>query len=225
MIGFGSALAGIGSLANVGLGIADMIKSGKRQREAQSFFEKNKYDIPESAKAALQIAERQAGTYGMAGQDVMESNVKQTTAQGVDLAKESGQSSSDVLAMLASLYGGEQSQMQNIGQAAAQDWQGKQRQLQSALGTMAGLENQKWEYNVLYPYQQMLGQAEVYGTRGRQQLQSGLSGLASVGMGIEQMSNANRQFEDWKKVMLGTIGKGQGSPALQESVMDRYRVG
>lgn len=208
----GAILAGAGSLLNAGMGVADLIKSGKKQREAQSFFEKNKYEIPESAQAALDIAQRQAGTYGLAGQDLMESKVKQSTVQGVGMAQEAGQSSSDVLSMLASLYGGEQAQMQNIGQAAAQDWQNKHGQLQSALGTMAGLEQQKWQYNVLYPYTQMLGQAEAYGTRGRQQLQSGLGGLASVGMGLEQMSTAQNQFNDWKKTMLGSVGTKSMQP-------------
>lgn len=201
----GAAIAGAGSLLGAGLGVADMIKAGKLQKKAQSFFEKNKYDIPESAQASLDIAQRRAGEYGLAGQPLIESNIKQSTAQGVGAAQEAGQSSSDVLAMLSSLYGNQQAQMQNLGVTAAQDYETKQRELQSALGTMAGYEDQKWQYNVLYPYEQMLNQASAYGTRGRQQLQSGLGGLASVGMGLEQMNRADSQLADWKQTMFGSM--------------------
>ena len=47
----GAIIGGLGGLAQVGLGISDRIKGNRKLKEAQSFYDQNKYEIPESAKS------------------------------------------------------------------------------------------------------------------------------------------------------------------------------
>lgn len=186
-------IGGVAGLAQVGMGITDKIKAAKKQKEAQSFWEKNKYQIPESAKSQLALAERSAAGLRLPGQDIMEENIRTSTAQGVQDAKEAAMSGGDVLGMLSQVYSGQQNQFKQLGLEAAQNYQQRQQYLGSVLGQMAGYEQQKWQYNSLYPYQQMLGQAEAYGNRGAQQINSGLGSIAgAAGMYMQGQSAQNQ---------------------------------
>lgn len=195
-LGTAALVAGISGgalgLGSIGLGIGKSAKAKKARRKAQSTFDKNKYEIPESARASLQSAQRQASEVGLAGQDVMEAQLGQSTAQGVGASQEVGTSSSDVLGMLSQLYGNQQAQQQNIGIQAAQQYQQNQSSLQGALGTMAGYEDQKWKYNVLYPYQQQMSAAGQMADQGASMINSGMSTIGNVAGGMAQMGMAQQ---------------------------------
>ena len=200
-------IGGVAGLAQVGMGIADKIKAAKKQKEAQSFWEKNKYQIPESAKSQLALAERSAAGLRLPGQDIMEENIRTSTAQGVQDAKEAAMSGGDVLGMLSQVYSGQQNQFKQLGLEAAQNYQQRQQYLGSVLGQMAGYEQQKWKYNSLYPYQQMLGQAQDYGNMGAQQITSGIGTLGSAASTFMQGQSAQEQLGIMKKY----YGVGNGS--------------
>jgi hypothetical protein len=91
--------------------------------------------------------------------------------------------------------------------SAAQDYQQRQQYLGSVLGQMAGYEQQKWQYNSLYPYQQMLGQAQDYGNRGAQQITSGIGTLGSAANTFMQGKFMDRQLGIMEKY----YGVGSGS--------------
>ena len=207
MIG-AAIIGGVAGLAQLGMGIADKIKAAKKQKEAQSFWEKNKYQIPESAKSQLALAERSAAGLRLPGQDIMEENIRTSTAQGVQDAKEAAMTGGDVLGMLSQVYSGQQNQFKQLGLEAAQNYQQRQQYLGSVLGQMAGYEQQKWQYNSLYPYQQMLGQAEAYGNRGAQQINSGLGSIAGAAGMFMQGQAAQKQLGIMEKY----YGVGSGSP-------------
>ena len=190
-----AAISGGVGLLQTGLGIGKAAKAKKARRKAQSIFDKNKYEIPESARASLQSAQRQASEVGLAGQDVMEAQLGQSTAQGVSAAQEVGTSSSDVLGMLSQMYGNQQSQQQSIGIQAAQQYQQNQGTLQNSLSNMANLEDQKWKYNVLYPYQQQMGAAGQMEDQGTSMINSGLSTIGNVAGGMAQMGMAQQGLD------------------------------
>lgn len=204
----GAAIAATGSLANIGFGIADRIRAKKEYNKAQSFFEQNKFDIPEAAKASLDIAQRQASSYRMPGQDIAEERLGQATASGVAQARRVGQSPSDVLAMLSNLYGSQMQGEQNLALQGAQQYQANQRNFQNALSQYGQLENEKWKYNVLYPYQQMLGRSSQFQDRGTQELNSGFMGIAQTGAGYMQAKALENAYESWGKQQ----GFGQSAP-------------
>jgi len=190
----GAITGGVSGLAQVGIGIADKIKAAKKQKEAQSFWEKNKYEIPESAKEQLQLAERSAAGLRLPGQDIMEENIGSTTAQGVEEAKNAAMTGSDVLGMLSQVYGTQMTQQKGIGLAAAQDYRQRQQFLSGVLGNMAQLEDKKWEENVKNPYALMLGQATDYGNRGASQINAGMGTLSNAASTYMQGQAANKQL-------------------------------
>lgn len=192
---------GLGLLQS-GIGIADMIKGRKTLKKAQSFYEKNKYEIPEAARSSLGVAERQASSLKMPGEDIARARLAESTAAGVGSAQQAATSASDVLSVLSGLYGQQMSGEQDILMAGAERYDRNQAQLMNALNTMAGFEREKWQYNVLYPYQQMLGQAEAYSTRGRQELSAGLGSLGQTAGSFANISSQQRMFDDYLARML-----------------------
>ena len=187
-------IGGVSGLAQLGMGISDKIKAAKKQKEAQSFWEKNKYQIPESAKAQLQLAERSAAGLRLPGQDIMEENIRTSTAQGVQDAKDAAMSGGDVLGMLSQVYGGQQNQFKQLGLAASQDYQQRQQFLSGILGNMAQLEDRKWEENSKNQYLLKLGQAQDYGNRGSSQINAGVGTLFGTASGLMQGQQAKKEL-------------------------------
>ena len=199
-------IAGVAtSGTQLGLGIADSIKGKRTLKKAQSFYEKNKYEVPESAEAALDVAQRQAQGLALPGEDIARERIGQTTSQAIGQAKQAATSSSDVLGMLASVYGNQMLQEQGLVEAGAARYDAQQGNLQNALNTMAGYEDQKWQYNVLYPYQQMLGQAEAYQSRGREGIGMGLAGLGQTASMYGEQVAAENQYADWYGNLMGRM--------------------
>lgn len=204
-----------------GIGIADRIKGKKLLKDAQSFWEKNKFQIPESAKSALGLAERQAQTFRLPGEDIARAEIGATTASGVGAAKDVATSSSDVLNVLSSLYGGEQQQQRDLAMTGAQRYDQNQAILTQELGRMAGWENQKWTYNSLYPYQQMLGQAEAYQTRGAQEIAMGLNAIGGGAGDLMQLNSAEQQNQDFMNQNVYSLGGSQMPNVSTMSQADR----
>lgn len=180
---------------NIAFGIGSKRRARKKRRRAQKFFEQNKYEIPESARASLDVAQRQASEVALPGQDVLESRLGQTTAQGVGAAQEVSTTSSDVLGVLTNLYGSQQMRQQDIGLQAAQQYSANQANLQQSLNTMAGYEEQKWKYNVLYPYQQQMAAAGQLRAEGTQQISQGLGQVAGAVSGYGQYAGAQQGLQ------------------------------
>ena len=214
-----SLLIGAGTgLLQGGLGLSDRAKGKKKLREAQSFFDKNKYAIPESAKAALGSAERQAAGVRLPAEDLRRAQIAEATAGGVGAVQQAATSASDVLGSLSQLYRGQQEAEQDLAIAGAERYDRNQAMLRQELGRMADLERERWQYNTLYPYQQMLGQAEAYQTRGAQGIGQGLGMIGSAAGGFAQMSSAEQQYQDF----LGSMGLGNQSPYAGMNNRQKY---
>ena len=198
-------ISGASSLLQTGLGFIDERRGQKKLKKAQSFYEQNKYDIPQSAEAALDVAQRQAQGLALPGEDIARERIGQTTSQAIGQAKQAATSSSDILGILASVYGNQMLQEQGLVEAGAARYDAQQGNLQNALNTMAGYEDQKWQYNVLYPYQQMLGQAEAYQSRGREGIGMGLAGLGQTASMYGEQASAESQYADWYGNLMGRM--------------------
>lgn len=218
--GVSGAVGMVGGLAQLGFGIADRIKGKRKLKEAQSFYEQNKYAIPEAARAGLGVAERQAAGLRLPGEDIRRAQMQEAVAGGVGAAQQAATSASDVQATLANLYGQQITGEQNLGIEGARRYDINQQQLQQSLGMMAGYEDIEWQQNVLAPYQQMLGQAEALQSRGGQGMGAGFGGLGGTGAGIMQQQGAQKRYDQWLQQQVGT----QLSPYGQ-NVVDRRFLG
>lgn len=198
----------IPGLIQTGFGIADRIKGKRKLKEAQSFFEENKYAIPEGAKGALGVAERQASGLRLPGEDILRSRAAEATSGAVGAAQQAATSSSDILGVLGNVYGQQQQREQDISLAGANRFDQNQAALRGELGRFAGFEQEKWKYNALMPYQQMLGQAEALSSRGTQGISMGLSaigGQAGLNRQVQGAENRQGQFMDMMGFTQGNL--------------------
>jgi hypothetical protein len=173
-------------LLQTGIGFGKSIKANKIRKKAQSFFESNQYQVPESAQAALGVAQRQANGLSLPGESQIRAKLGETTATGIQQARNVGTSSSDILGMMSGLYANQQRQETGLGIQAANRYDQNQRYLGQALNDMAGYEDKKWQYNVLYPYQQMMGQAGQLSGQANQMISGGLGQVANAGAAFMQ---------------------------------------
>jgi hypothetical protein len=198
---------GLSGLISTGLGIADRVKGKRKLEEAQDFYSKNKHQIPESLKASLQSAEQSAQGFRLPGEDIRRAEIAEATAGGLGAAQQAATSSSDVLSVLAGLYGSQQAQERGLAVEGAERYDRNQAMLRDELGRMAQAEDEKWKYQVLYPYDQMLNQAQAYSERGAAGIGAGLGTIGEAAGSYMQLSSAEQQYQDFLNRMFATSEK------------------
>lgn len=203
-----------------GLGVYQAIQGGRSRRQArrlrrqaESFYEKNRFEIPESATRALESAEQQAAMIRLPGQDIMEERIGATTASGIGASREAAQTSTDLMANIANLFEAQTQAEQNLGMQAAQRYDINQATLRGELGRMSALEQEKWRQNVLTPYRQKLAAAGQLMGAGTQELAGGIGGIAQAGAGVaniaSQQALLNQQFQQFKELFQQPYGTNQ----------------
>lgn len=197
----GLVAGAISGLTQAGLGIADRVKGKRKLEEAQDFYSKNKKQIPESLKAELANAERQAQGFRLPGEDIRRAEIAEATAGGLGAATTAATSASDVLSVLSGLYGSQQQQEQDLGLAGAERYDRNQAMLREELGRMAQAEDEKWQYNVLYPYEQMLNQAEAYSGRGGEEIGMGLGTIGEAAGAYSQLASSEDMYNQFLERM------------------------
>ena len=165
--------------------------------EAQSFYEENKYKIPEGAKAALGVAERQAGGLRLPGEDILRSRAAEATSGALGASQQAATSSSDILNTLGDVYGRQQEREQDILLQGVNRYDRNQTALRGELGRMAGFEETKWKYTGLMPYQQMLGQAQMISERGAGGLSGGLGAAGETAAMQSQAAGAQSSYQNY----------------------------
>ena len=155
--------------------------------------------IPEEAKAALGIAERGAMSPTLPAEDLRRAQIGERVAEGVSAGQGAATSSSDVLSLLSNLYGQSMGAEQNLAIEGAERYDRNQSALRGELGRMADWEQQKWNYDVLMPYQQMLGQAEAYSQRGAQEIGMGMGAIGGAASDYVTGTSANQMYEEFLK--------------------------
>jgi len=214
----GLIAGGVAGLAQTAMGIADRVKAKKEREAAQSFYEQNKYKIPESAIASLGSAERQASSARLPLEDLRRQQISEATATGLGAAQQAGTSASDVLGVLSGLYGSQQRAEQGLALQGAERFDANQQMLRSELGRMSELENQRWQYNVLYPYQQKLATAGQLQERGAQGIGMGLGTIGQAAGAYSQLAGAESQYQNFLNSM-GLGGKYAGMSNKEKAQM------
>lgn len=200
---FGPWGAAVGGVIGGAAGFFKGKKDKKEADAAQSFFDKNKYEIPESVKAALQNAERQASGVRLPAEDMRRAQMQQVTAQGLGAAQNVATSASDVQAMLAQVYGQQMMGEQNMAIEGAQRYDENQAQLQRAQMLMGGYEDIEWQQNVLAPYNQMINQASLNQQQRAQEMSSVFNTIGSYGAGKIQEQGAQGRYDEYMNYLRG----------------------
>jgi len=105
--------------------------------------------------------------------------------------------------VLSGLYGSQQQQERGMAVEGAERYDRNQAMLRDELGRMAQAEDEKWQYNTLYPYNQMLDQAAAYSGRGGEGIGAGLGTIGEAAGAYSQLASAEEQYNQFLERMFG----------------------
>ena len=190
--------AGLG-LVKSAVGIGQMLFNKKPERPT--------YTMPTELNQILGISKYLASQRGLPGQDIMQRNLANTTAQGVGAVQETTTGGAG-LGAVAQMYGNQQQQQMNLDVAGANAYAQSLQGVQQALGMVAQGRNQEFEYNVNMPYQRALQEYYQKRTSGAQNLFGGIQDIS----GAASIYGQNQQFNTMMDRLYGT---GQPAPQPQ----------
>jgi hypothetical protein len=189
-------VAAIPALISAGVGIWQTLKANKLAKE-----ERPDYQIPQSEKDALSIAQQLATQRELPGQDIMEQNIRSGTASGISRMTEVADSPAMLLGNIANMVGKENQSMNQLGIASANYYTQNQRNLQSSLQRMGQQELSKWQYDEMKPYEEAMHAAATMREGGLQNIVGGVKGAVAGVMS----ANQNAQIAEQNKEYMGIL--------------------
>ena len=195
----------IPALMQAGVGIWQMNKA-RKLAEA----ERPEYEIPQSEKDALSIAQQLATQRELPGQGAMEENIRANTASGISRMSEVADSPAMLLGNIATMTNKENQALNQLGISAANYYAQNQRNLQGALSRMGQQELAKWQYDEMKPYEEAMQAAAMMREGGLQNIvggaKSGISNAIAIGQNKE-IREQNKDFLDaYKEYFKGLKG-------------------
>lgn len=194
------------------LGAGQKIGSAIERRNAEKNFQN--YEIPSGVNAMMDVMKSLSTQTEMPGSDLLRSRMDKTTAQGVETAQRTSESSGDVLGLLGSVYSNQLSNAQNKSIQDAQFYQQNRLRFADALEKFGGYQTEKWKYNELYPYMQKMTAAGQTDAAGSQNISSGIGSMINVAGGKSNMDWMDINQTEWMNNMLGKYNQPT-SPAIQ----------
>lgn len=204
--------------AKTGLGALQAYKGNKAAKSAI----RSEYEIPSAVNEQLKLAKAQALQTQLPGQSQIESNISGGVQTGIRAAKESG----DPVAMMATISALNANQNQAYNQLGVQGAQFKQQNmanLQNVLGNYGQYQDKAFGYNKDEPYRNKAAAAEALKGSGIQNIASGLSDAAGIGM----QSMANKQQGDMMSKWFGankTIPTGSTASNANTNVLQSMGI-
>jgi hypothetical protein len=133
-----------------------------------------------------------------------------SASRGVEAARRTAESPSDVLSVLGKVYGDSYMGFeQNLATQGEQAYERRQGALMGALNQFAGYETERWQYNELYPYMQKMQAAGEMAGAGGANVSGGLNmGMQTFGTQAD-IKQQNNMFDQWKTWQKGSMGGGQ----------------
>ena len=211
-----AAAAGAGAFpyiaaAQAAIGVGQAIAGGIRRRKAKKNFQE--YQIPDSAKAYLDKATSIASQRGVPGEDIYRNNALGSASRAVETAERAAGSSADVLDVLSKVYGQNYMDFEkNMAVSGEQAYQRNQGLLTNAMKYMAELEQQRWQYNELYPYMQEMQGAGQMDASGWGNINNAINmGMNQYGTN-QQIKSQEKMFNEYKKWKFGeSMGTGNSN--------------
>ncbi len=164
-------------------------RSRARDRREQLMADMPEFETPQSIEQLTSLygdylsqVERQEG---LPGQEQMEANIRESTAQGIQDIRETARTSTQALGATTDVIDREIESIQQLEIEGAR--QQARRELQArelygqALGNQAQYEEQAWRYNEFMPWRTELAQAQANVRGGQRTFESGLGDLVSAG--------------------------------------------
>lgn len=188
----------LSSVLQGGAGLGQLLGGlfGQPQRPTQP--------IPEAATNALNVSKSLAAQTKLPGQDILETQLGERTAQSTRSLEKMGAGGAG-LGALANIYGQEMGQRRNLAVDAARYHVGNQSQLINQENNMANMQNQIWHQNIGDKYnQQAAASSALIG-----------GGMTNVYNGANNLAGANF-YQNLFNPKNSTLGGNQNMNALQK---------
>lgn len=194
--GIGLAASAIGGLFKTGLGVAQMIKSGRMKPQRPT------YEPSERIAQNLALRQQQLGGR-MAGAAEAEANLRQSTSSQLANVRQAAGSGAQLLAMGGLAQAQENRGLLGLQAQEAQDYQRRLQGVERANLAQAQEERAAWDYNERQKYEEEArAKARV--------MQAGLQNTYSGIGGISGMAGQAFLMESLQPGFLGSIfGQGQ----------------
>lgn len=171
------AAAALPAAYQVGAGIVQGIRGKQMARNNK----RPTYQIPQEILANQKLAAAAYADPRLAGQDLIEENLRTSTATGIDTAKNISSDSGDILDAITKLYTGESSNMKNLGISAAEQQQNDLNRLLGVNETVGAYQDKAFDYNKNQPYQDKAAASSALIEAGNKNIFGGLDTLGAVG--------------------------------------------
>ncbi len=140
------------------------------------------YEIPSAVNDQLKIAKAQALNARLPGQSQAEENIQGGVQTGIRAAQESGNNPAAIMATISALNANQNEANQGLAVKGAEFQQQNISNLQNTLGNYAQYQDKAFGYNQDEPYKNKAAAAEALKGAGIQNIQSGISDAAGIGM-------------------------------------------
>jgi hypothetical protein len=200
-------MSAILAAAEIGYGLYQDNKANQEKKDAENGF--NKYEIPSGINAMMDVMRTMSTQTEMPGSDILRARQASSTAQGVETAGRTQESSGDVLGLLGSVYSKQLDSAEKMTIANAQNYQQNRMRYANALQTLGGYQTEKWKYNELYPYIQGMTAAGQTNAAGNANISSGIGSMIDVYGAKQNMDWMDNNQQSWLDT---TLGKYSGQP-------------
>jgi hypothetical protein len=133
----------------------------------------------------------------------MEGRLGQNTSSAISQVQNLAANPADLAAVIAKIYGNQQTGMQDIGMQAGQNWMNNQGQLTEMLKNFGTYQNQAFDYNQNQPYQAAKAAESALREGAFRNLSSAGTNIASGISGKANMQFQQEQMDEFIKRVYG----------------------
>jgi len=206
-------------------GIYQQRRASRLRKKAMKQYNNNPYQIPESAVRSVNLVGRAAQGTQLPGQSLIEENMAANTAEGINAARKSASSPSQILSSTIDLYSQQQKNQQQLDLTAAQDYQRRQSAYANAVQSLAPYEVEKWKYKTLYPVQADLNAASGMSGAGQQNMAQGVSSIINTTANQSYMNSLQSNSGGILPNNIPSSGQFMDSPVYRTQNYDQPNYG
>lgn len=190
--------AGVGAIKS-GFG-AWQFGKGKRLEEENV---RPEYQIPDEVFEALRSVQAQMQQFELPGQDLIEQNLSESTAGAIRSAREFSASPAAASQAAIQAYASEMRAKRDIGIEAADRQDRLKDTYREALAVLSGYRDKAFQINEMDPYQEAMAASSAMKGAGIQNIFSGLSDIAGVGVNALSSGEGDPNLLNIIKTALG----------------------
>jgi hypothetical protein len=185
------AAALISAIPAVAKGVTGLAQGAKGRRLEREAGERPEYEIPQEVLQALEGYKTRASQTRLPGQSAIEQGIRSSTASTAGKLEEAAGSSASLLGALAQTGVGEQQSMRDLGLKSSQYQYQTQEELLDYLSKIGQYRDKEFALNEMEPWKQAMGASSAMKGAGMQNVMTGISDSAGLGMNYLQGERLN----------------------------------